>query len=194
MKHMLILISICSTFDLLAQEPGSKYSMEFGISGDKFEYSETGFAISNGLVYRLSPMFKISPTIQFAYGFYRYYQNQIEPSFVEARYLSFQLPIQYVPPGKFNFLSIGLGPCLIYRSRIENTNFKNDTTLGTTRIYSYENGYMFNALYAGIVGQLEARIYKINRMSFHLFINSTAYFNPFKIDYYGGGIKTYVNL
>jgi hypothetical protein len=193
-KGLLILFSVLNPIYIVAQEPGSKFSMEFGISANRFEYGEKGVAISNGLVYQLSPIFKLSPSFSFAYGFYRYSENQIEPSFVEARYLSFHLPIQLTAPGRFDFLSIGFGPCLTYRSRVENTNFKNDTTLGTTRLYNYDNGIMSNTLYAGIVGQIEARIYKINRISFHLFIYSTAYFNPFKIDYYGGGIKTYVNL
>jgi len=194
MKYILILLFMCSAFGLIAQEPDSKFSMEFGISGDRFQYGEKGFSISNGLVYQISPMFRVTPSFAFDFGFYRYSQNQIEPSFVEARYFSFHLPMQFVPPGSFDFLGISLGPCLTYRSRVENTNFKNDTTLGTTRIYSYDYGNMSNTLYAGIVGQIAARIYRINRISFYFFINSTAYFNPFKIDYYGGGIKTCVNL
>ena len=178
----------------MAQESNSKFSMEFGVSGNKYEYGEKGFAISDGLVYQLSPMFRISSTVQFAYGFYRYSQNQVEPSFVEARYFSFQFPVQFVVPGKLDFLSFDAGPTLNFRSRFENTNFKNYTTAGTTRIYSYDYGYMYNTLYAGLLVQMDARVYRVKRLSFHLFVNCNAYFNPFKIDYYGGGIKTSVNL
>jgi hypothetical protein len=194
MKRFFILLSLSAAVDLMAQESGSKFTMEFGISGNIYEYQEKGFGISNSLVYQLSPKFRISPTLQFAYGFYRYYQNQYEPSFVEARYFSFQLPIQYVPSGKFDFLSIGIGPDLTYRSRFENDTFKYYATSGTTRIYSYDSGYMYNTLYAGIVGQVEARIYRVNRLAIYLFAHCTAYFNPFKTDYYGVGIKTSVNL
>ena len=189
MKFILILLLMCTAFELTAQETDSKFSMELAISGDRFQYGEKGFSISNGLVYQICPMFRVTPSVAFDFGFYRYSQNQIEPSFVEARYLSFHLPIQFVPPGGFDFLGIGLGPCLTYRSRVENTNFRNDTILGSTRIYSYDNGNMSNTFYAGIIGQVDARIYRIKRISFYLFINSTAYFNPFKIDYYGGGTQ-----
>jgi hypothetical protein len=194
MKQILFLFLLLASFNLIAQESVSKISFEFGISGDRYEYGEKGFGISNGIVYQINPTFRISPTIQFAYGFYRYFQNQYQPSFVEARYISFQLPLQYVGPGKLELLSIGIGPTLTFRSRFENDSFKIFTNAGSTRIYSYDGGYMYNTLYAGMVCQLEARIYRRNRFSIRLFANCNAYFNPFKIDYYGGGIKTSVNL
>ena len=194
MKKLLTILTFCTAFDVVAQEPLSKFSLEFSVSGNKYEYGEKGFGISNGLSYQISPAFNISPTLKFAYGFYRYYQNQYEPSFVEARYISFQLPVQYKFPGKLDFLSIGIGPILTYRSRFENDSFKINTTAGSTKIYMYDAGYMYNTLYAGMTGQLESIIYRLNRLSFRLFINCNLYFNPFKFDYYGGGIKTSVNL
>lgn len=194
MKWIIFLFSISLSLDSIAQETDSNYSIEVGISVNRFEYGEKGFAITNGLTFRLGQSFSIAPNLQFAYGFYRYYQNQIEPSFVEARYFSFRLPVQWMAPGKFDFLKIGLGPSLTFRSRVENTNFKNDTIIGTTRFYKYDSGYMYNTLYAGMTGLVEARIYKSGRFSVNLFAEFNAYFNPFKLDYYGGGIKTYVNL
>jgi hypothetical protein len=194
MKQIFFFISFLASFTLMAQESQSKLSFEFGISGERYEYGEKGFGISNGLVYQLSPTFRISPTLQVAYGFYRYFQNQYQPSFVEARYVSFQLPLQYVGPAKFDFLSIGIGPTLTFRSRLENDSFKIYTNAGSTRIYKYDGGYMYNTLYAGMVCQLEAMILRRNRFSIRLFANCNAYFNPFKVDYYGGGIKTAINL
>jgi hypothetical protein len=194
MKGLIVLLSILIVTDLSAQVPDSAFSFEFGISGNKFEYGEKGFAISNGILYRLSPRLSVSPTFLFAYGFYRYYQNQIEPSFVEARYFSFQLPLRWMAPGKLSFIGIRVGPQLTFRSRFENDTFRLFTRAGTTRIYSYDYGYMYNTLYVGITGQIEALIFRKKRLSFLLFVNGNAYFNPFKIDYYGAGLKSTVSL
>ncbi len=194
MKRILFILSFIAGISIYGQESTSKFSFEFGVSGYRFEYGEKGFGISNGISYELNSSFKISPNFEFAYGFYRYYQNQYEPSFVEARYLSLRLPVQYKIPGKLNFISLGLGPALTYRSRFENDSFKINTTVGSTKIYKYDSGNMYNTLYAGMTAQLEAKIYEKNRLSFRLFANCNLYFNPFKIDYFGGGIRTSIKL
>jgi len=194
MKRILLLIALFADITLYGQETISRFSFEFGVSANRYEYGEKGFAISNGIAYELSSSFRISPNFEFAYGFYRYFQNQYEPSFVEARYLSLRLPVQYKLPGKLDFISFGLGPVLTYRSRFENDSFKLNTNAGTTKIYMYDSGYMYNTLYAGMSAQLEAVIYEKNKLSFRLFANCNLYFNPFKIDYFGSGIRTSIKL
>jgi hypothetical protein len=194
MKRLLLFIALFEGISIYGQESISKFSFEFGVSANHYEYGEKGFGISNGIAYELNSNFKISPNFEFAYGFYRYFHNQYEPSFVEARYISLRLPVQYKLPKKLNFISLGFGPALTYRSRFENDSFKLNTTVGTTKIYKYDSGNMYNTLYAGLVAQLEAVIYEKNRLSFRLFANCNLYFNPFKLDYFGGGIRTSIKL
>jgi hypothetical protein len=194
MRRLFFLALFLYGLSSYAQDSISKISFEFGISGNRFEHGEKGFGISNGVSYNIKSNFSINATFEFGYGFYRYSHNQYEPSFVEARYLSLQLPVLYRLPGKLNFINIGLGPSLTYRSWFENDSFKINNIAGSTKIYRYDYGYMFNTLYAGMESQIEAVIYDKKRISFRIFANCNIYFNPVMLDYFGGGIKTSIKL
>jgi len=194
MKQCIFILFLIVSGNLYAQDSIRRFSLEVGIAGNIYEFGEKGASVSDGLTFRLNSKFKISLDFGLAYGYYRYSRNQFEPSFVETRTISLQMPILYNLPGKLSFLSLGLGPSLNFRSRFQNDSFKLYTTAGTTKIYRYEYGYMFNTLFTGMTAKLEAIIYQKKRLSFTIFSTCNVYYNPFKIDYYGAGIKTSVKL
>ncbi|MFO7656667.1 MAG: hypothetical protein R6W78_06335 [Bacteroidales bacterium] len=200
-RRFLIIIAeiiLFSQFILSQENVESDLKFNFSTSYVSFSEGQQGFAISNGVDYKLNDFLTISPDLYFGFGKYEYSQQENhEPSYSEAKILSIRGKLSITPlPNAFSKINILIGPSLNFYSIESNYEYSQYKPLdlkdkiSSSKTYIYDSGRHFKETYLGLISELEFRIINTNKIHLNSFINIDYYIHPLYVEYFGIGLRT----